>query len=125
MRLQLLGVFTQIYGQDAEMTISRALLISAVGFLLVFLILGILAIFVKLMGTVFDKLSASSTVNEAVGTYPAEGTPLPENRSEGTLVLENVSEEEAAIIMAIVSDESGIPLNRLKFNSIKLSEENK
>lgn len=39
------------------------------------------------------------------------------------VLLENVEEKEAAIIMAIVSDKSGIPLERLAFKSIKLMED--
>lgn len=34
-----------------------------------------------------------------------------------------VEDKEAAVIMAIVSDKTGIPLNRLKFESIKLMED--
>ena len=40
--------------------------------------------------------------------------------SSGKLVLKDVDEPTAAMIMAIVSDESGIPLDRLIFRSIKL-----
>ena len=49
----------------------------------------------------------------------AAGTPLPGTQSQGTLELDGVDEPTAAVIMAIVSDESGIPLNRLLFKSIK------
>lgn len=38
-------------------------------------------------------------------------------------VLTNVEEREAAVIMAIVSDKTGIPLVRLNFKSIKLMED--
>ena len=55
----------------------------------------------------------------------AAGTPLPANQSIGDLTLINTTEEEAAVIMAITSSKSGIPLNRLKFNTIKLMEDNK
>jgi len=40
--------------------------------------------------------------------------------SSGSLVLKDVDEPTAAMIMAIVSDKSGIPLERLIFRSIKL-----
>ena len=40
----------------------------------------------------------------------------------GTMKLKNVNEQTAAIIMAIVSHESGIPLNQLLFKSISLLE---
>ena len=43
--------------------------------------------------------------------------------STGMLVLKNVSQSTAAMIMAIVSDEAGIPLERLIFRSIKLVKE--
>ncbi len=39
-------------------------------------------------------------------------------------VLNGVEEKEAAVIMAIVSHKTGIPLNRLKFDSITLKEDN-
>lgn len=38
-------------------------------------------------------------------------------------VLTGIEEKEAAVIMAIVSDKTGIPLERLKFHSIKLMED--
>lgn len=38
-------------------------------------------------------------------------------------VLTGVEEKEAAVIMAIVSHKTGIPLNRLKFESIRLMED--
>lgn len=119
-----LGVFTQIYGENPEMTMSRALLVSLVGFLIVFLILSVIALFVKLMGKVFERINPEKTEEKApVKTFTSLEIPLPENCSQGNLVLENVTEEEAVVIMAIVSKQSGIPLNRLKFNSIKLKGE--
>ena len=115
------GVFTNIY-PDGVMTLGRALLISAVGFLLVFLILGAIALFVKLMGAVFGRLQKTVDTQIVQSGETAE-TYQPANASRGSLTLENVTEEEAAVIMAIVSDKSGIPLDRLQFNSIRLLEE--
>lgn len=136
--MQILGVFETIYGAGAEMTMPRALIISLIGFLIVFIILSILAVFVKAMGTGFDKAHA---VKKAKLTVPADetpsfsnktasapvsaGFPLPENTSAGELKLVDVSEPDAAVIMALVSHNSGIPLNRLQFNSIKLMEDDK
>ncbi len=138
MQPQILGVFETIYGVGAEMTISRALIISVIGFLIVFVILGILAVFVKSMGMGFDKAAAAKKArlnapaapespvfsNKAASAVPA-GIPLPDNTSAGELKLTNVSEQDAAVIMALVSHNSGIPLNRLQFNSIKLMEDEK
>ena len=126
--IQTLGVFEEIYGAGAEMTLSRAALISVVGILIVFMILSILAIFVKVMGFGFDRLhdkrrarmAAAAPTAAPLPKKPAEtGAPLPDDTSAGTLKLIDVTEEEAAVIMAVVSHRSGVPLNRLQFNTIK------
>ena len=49
--------------------------------------------------------------------------PVQQAAVRDTVLLENVDEKEAAVIMAIVSDKSGIPLERLDFTSIKLMED--
>lgn len=131
--MQLLGIYQHLYG-DAPMTVGRGLLIAAAGFLIVFLVLGAIALFVKGMGAIFDAAAkkkkaapaaAAQATEEPVTASPAAptGPALPENESAGTLTLTDVTEEEAALIMAIVSDRSGIPLNRLQFNSIRLLED--
>ncbi|MBQ9507787.1 MAG: OadG family protein [Clostridia bacterium] len=124
-----LGIYYSLYG-DTPITLGRALLIAAVGFLIVFAVLGLIALFVKAMGKAFDaaekkKQSEPASVPAAAQTRtspPAEPA-LPENESAGQLVLTDVTEEEAALIMAIVSHKSGVPLNRLQFNSIRLVED--
>ena len=45
-----------------------------------------------------------------------------EEFSSGTLKLKDCDEKTAAMIMAIVSDNTGIPLSELVFKSIKLVE---
>lgn len=62
---------------------------------------------------------------------PAENTAAPSTVAPATApaavytgpVLTGVEEKEAAVIMAIVSNKTGIPLERLKFESIKLLED--
>ena len=122
-----LGIYNSLYG-DTPITVGRALLIAAVGFLIVFAVLGLIALFVKAMGKTFDAAAKKKTANAPLP--PAANTPseapapaLPENESAGQLVLTDVTEEEAALIMAIVSHRSGVPLNRLQFNSIRLLED--
>ena len=53
---------------------------------------------------------------------PAAAVNAP-GTSSGDLELVGVDEKTAAVIMAIVSDKSGIPLNRLQFTSITLMED--
>ena len=44
-------------------------------------------------------------------------------RNNDTLILKNVDEKTAAMIIAIVADETGVPLENLIFRSIKLVSE--
>ena len=110
--------------------ILNALLIALIGILVVFVILGIIAGFVKLLGGVFDKLGSKKTAPKKATDIPsvpagnadAKAAPQPV-KAEVKLI--DVTEEEAAMIMAIVSNQTKIPLNHLKFNTIKPVEENK
>ena len=94
-----------MYLLDSVMSIGEALNVSITGIVVVFIVLVVLAVL---------------AVKEVV--KPQDGVALPENQTLGTLNLYKTDEKTAAVIMAIVSKESGVPLNRLKFNSIKLIE---
>ena len=63
---------------------------------------------------------------DAVAPSAPAAAPIATNApgtSSGDLELVGVDEKTAAVIMAIVSDKSGIPLNRLQFVSISLMED--
>ncbi len=116
----------------------EALNVSVTGFVVVLLILALLAVLVLLLSKTIravegtakkakksvgtSETGAASASATAVSPASAGGTPLPLNTSAGTLDTYNVDERTAAVIMAIVSHESGIPLNRLQFKSIKQIE---
>lgn len=97
--------------------------VMAVVFVVLFMLSGILKLFTKAVnaiGTTSDK----KTVPEAVGATAQNGTATgEEDFSSGTFKLKNVDEPTAAMIMAIVSDESGIPLSELVFKSISLRDQ--
>lgn len=126
-----LGVFTDVYGKDATLDIhnmGKVLLISLIGFMVVFIVLGIIALFVKALGKGFDAIEANKkkkavpvTVAAPV-SVPAVSTPS-ETPVKAEVKLIDVTDEQAAMIMAIVSNQSGIPLSHLKFNSIKPAED--
>ena len=59
----------------------------------------------------------------ATKTPSASSKPAGLAASSGDLELVGTDEKTAAVIMAIVSDKSGIPLNRLQFKSITLMED--
>lgn len=126
-----LGIFSNIYGSNDAMNIPKALLVALVGFITVIVMLAAIALFIKLIAFIFSlaekKSSKVTTVVSHMESKPAEpknaGATLPENESQGNLELIGVDEATAAILMALVSYKTEIPLNRLAFRSIKLVEE--
>ena len=116
-----------------KMEISEVLTIALVGLLTVMAILALIAVCIIVISKIIrslesktgkkkdSKLPESSTPQTQ--TQAKQGTPLPESKSIGSLELVGTDEATAAVIMAIVSDKSGIPLNRLVFKSIRLMED--
>lgn len=95
-------------------SIPETLLIALVGFTVVFLVLVILMGLIWLMG----KTVAGTTAKNVPTPVPAAPTPAPVAAPTG-LVLENVSEKEAALLMAIVADKLEKDPAELNFISIK------
>ena len=124
-----LGIFTDIYGSYDAMNLPKALLIALVGFITVIAILSIIALFIKLIAFIFSLIEKKNAkkVAEIVPAQDTEahgvGPTLPETESQGELELIGVDEATAAMIMALVSYKTDIPLNRLIFRSIKLVED--
>lgn len=140
-----------VLDRTANVSPIDALVLAALGIAIVFIILILLMCVVALTGAIFDnskKLKEKHPewetkidgmkeaimfwrrTHEAVEATPSElsteGAELAKG-SCGELTLINTDEREAAMIMAIVADETGTPLNELKFKSIKKidSEEQK
>ena len=108
-----------------HMPMSQVLITALVGFLIVFAVLVILMIVIKIMAFVFSKTSKKAKNAPANATAPTESADKIEAPGScGGLVLKNVSDKDAAMIMAIVADELKTPLCELRFKSIKLLEEN-
>ncbi len=130
-----LGIFTDIYGSYDSMNIPKALLVALVGFITVLAMLSIIALFIKLIAFIFssvEKKTASKKVETVIAPVEHKanesvtaGFTLPDNESQGNLELVGVDEATAAMLMALVSYKTEIPLNRLAFRSIKLVEEDK
>lgn len=111
-------------------TVGQYLPIALIGICVVMLELVLVACMILLLSKVVRSIEGRkkaapeqvAAVPSAVACAPA-GVPLPDGQSAGTLDLVDVDEPTAAVIMAIVSDQSGIPLNRLNFKSIKRVED--
>lgn len=88
------------------------------GFLVAFILYVYIAKAINSKKTVEEPKKAASAVSSA----PSAPSNAP-GTSSGDLELVGVDEKTAAVIMAIVSDKSGIPLNRLQFTSISVMED--
>lgn len=117
---------------NLKMPLTDALATSVIGITTVIAILAVIAVLIILVskviraieGAASKKAPAAPVAAAATATAPA-GVPMPAGMNQGELELINTDEKTAAVIMAIVSDKSGIPLNRLSFKSIKLVEDEK
>ena len=116
---------------NLKMPLTDALATSLIGIVTVICILAVIAVLIILVSKVIravegaaSKKAPEAPAAVATASAPA-GVPMPAGMNQGELELVNTDEKTAAIIMAIVSDKSGIPLNRLSFKSIKLVEDKK
>ena len=96
-----------------------ALLGYAVVFFGIILLLIVVAIMGKIMVSSQQKKAAAAAAEAPTAPAPIPIT-LPEAKgTAGELKLHDVSEKDAAIIMAIVAHQLQKPLNELRFRSIK------
>ncbi len=104
------------------MSILDSLQISLFGLSIVFIVLIALSFLVILQSFVLGRLFKAKEVvipSEIIETLEAEEVSGDASFSTGELKLVNVDERTAAMIMAIVSDESKIPLQELRFKAIR------
>lgn len=99
---------------------TSVLLYALLGFVITFVVLIFLMGVIRLISLVVEKFTAlknkkSKGAEQVVEESQEEKLALG---SAGDLVLKNVSERDAAMIMAIVADELRVPLNTLRFISI-------
>lgn len=89
-------------------------------------VIFVLAVLYSVYAKIRDSKAAKKAPEAAQTSSAAEKTTVaaPAGVSNGELDLIETDEKTAAVIMAIVSNKSGIPLNRLSFKSIRLMEDN-
>ena len=107
------------------LSLLDALMVAMSGFIIVFIMLALLwGIIIVISRAVADverrpaSAAASAPVPEAARmAAPAPAAAVPPAAPQ--VVLEGISETEAACVMAIVSHETGISIDQLVFKSIK------
>ena len=105
-----------------NLAIGDAALIGVLGYLVVFLGLVLLMIVVIILTKVMIAKSGKAAAAPAAEPAPVAEAPVkaaPAPGSAGDLKLYDTDPKDAAMIMAIVADSLGKPINELRFNSIK------
>ena len=107
-----------------KISIGEAAITGLLGYAVVFVGLVMLLVVVTLIGkamTASRKKTAPAPAAPASPDLPApEKKALPEARGTGgEILLNNVPEREAAVVMAVVAYRLGKPLNQLRFKSIR------
>ena len=94
---------------------------AILGYLVVFIGLTLLMIVIIIVGKFFSAKKAAPKVEAAAPTAPA--APAAPKKlapgSAGDVKIYDTDPRDAAMIMAIVADKLGKPLNELRFRSIK------
>ena len=103
-----------------NISIPNAGIIALLGYLVVFLGLVMLMVVVIVMGRIMVARAKKAQAATAVEAAPVEAAPKAEAPgTAGELKLYDTDPRDAAMIMAIVANKMGKPLNELRFISIK------
>ena len=106
--------------------LGEALGVALFTWAVVFAVLFIIFVCIRVFGAVVGSFSKKPETAPAAPAAPAPAAAVEDSGEEfssGSLRLKGCDEKTAAMIMAIVSDNTGIPLNELIFKSITLVEE--
>ena len=106
----------------SDIGIGEAIGDAIVGYCVVFLMLAILIVVIQVISKVLKMITKEEAQPQAVSVVPAAEAPAPAAApgSAGDLIIDRtVSDRDAAMIMAIVADELGKPVNTLRFKSIR------
>lgn len=100
------------------MAIGDAAVTAVLGYAVVFFGLALLMYVIILFGKIMAvKAKAPAPAEQAPARVPVSSPVAP--GSAGELKLYDVSDRDAAMIMAIVANQMGKPLNELRFLSIR------
>lgn len=110
-----------------KLGVGPAALYAVLGYLVDFFGIVLLMVVMIIMGKIFvakakkEKAAAAAKAAEspAAPVVPAAPVGKPAPGSAGEVKLYDVEPKTAAMLMAIVADKMGKPLNELRFKSIK------
>ena len=109
-----------------DISIGNAAIVALMGYLVVFFGIVLLMCVITVMGKIFvakaNKAKAAAQPAPAPAAQPvpaAAPAPAEAPGTAGQLKLHDVPPKTAAMLMAIVANQMGKPLNELRFISIK------
>ena len=103
--------------------IGEAGITALLGYAVVFFGLILLMVVTLILGKIFIAAEKKKAPKEAAPAPAPAPAPAVAPGSAGELKLYNVEPKTAAMLMAIVADKTGKPINELRFISIKEVEQ--
>ena len=117
---------TAVREELVDISIGNAAIVALMGYLVVFFGIVLLMCVITVMGKIFvakaNKTKAAAQPAPAPAAQPvpaAAPAPAEAPGTAGQLKLHDVPPKTAAMLMAIVANQMGKPLNELRFISIK------
>ena len=101
-----------------KIPIGTAALIVVLGMAVVFFGLILLMFVTKIAGAIINRKNTAAPAAAPAAASAAPAVP-PAPGSAGKIALHDVPDKTAAMLMAIVADRTGKPLNQLRFISIR------
>ncbi len=119
-----MNLFLDVARSGEDLPFGDNVVTAILGYAVVFLGLMMLMAIVYAVGAIFKGKAKKTAValpvaDKAAPVRAIEILPDPAPGTAGEVKLFDVPDKEAALIMAIVADQMGKPLNELRFKSIK------
>lgn len=106
------------------LTLGQGVLISIYGFITVFIMLTLLMFIIQVLSKIVVEIETKNESKPQTSNIDSvEHIESEPKEFAGEIKLIDVDEKTAACIMAIISDETKIPLDQLIFKSIRAIEE--
>ena len=102
-----------------NISIANAGIVAVLGYAVVFFGLILLMCVIIIMGKAFMAKDKKAAAKAAAAKETLAAVPVAAPAAPAAPVLHDVEPKTAAMIMAIVADKMGKPLNELRFISIK------
>lgn len=114
-------LLANVVASGEPVSIADAAITAVLGYAVVFvgllLLMAVVMIMSKIMMSAAKKKTVEAPAEKAAA--PAAPTAAPAPGTAGELKLYDTPDRDAAMIMAIVANKMGKPLNELRFKSIK------